>query len=185
MHIIWKSGLIPFRLYQRKYLLSTPSPLHMISIDAEDIPLFLQTVKSIKKLLQHRQLKQFFSYFMLFTVTFSYFYLPVSFPIISRTGPVSLLTGEQTKQAIRQRKQSFAGTSQSPDIYHYSERIDKLISIYHSFPKVPFIQSFRCLSCLGSGAKVPLRKHIKFSRSLYLKKIPFLSNSSIISLLLM
>ena len=94
MHIIWKSGLIPFRLYQRKHLLSAPSPLHMISIDAEDIPLFLQTVKSIKKLLQHRQLKQFLSYFMLFTVTFSYFYLPVSFPI-SRTGPVFRLRGER------------------------------------------------------------------------------------------
>lgn len=33
MHIIWKSGLIPFRLYQRKHLLSAPSPLHMISIE--------------------------------------------------------------------------------------------------------------------------------------------------------
>lgn len=140
MHIIWKSGLIPFRLYQRKYLLSTPSPLHMISIDAKDISSFLQTVKSIKKLLQHRQLKQFLSYFMLFTVTFSYFYLPVSFPI-SRTGPVSLLTGEQTKQAIRQRKQSFAGTSQSPDIYHYSERVDKLISIITLFQRFPLCKA--------------------------------------------
>lgn len=93
MHIIWKSGLIPFRLYQRKYLLSTPSPLHMISIDAKDILSLLQTVKSIRKLLQRRQLKQFLSYFMLFTVTFSYFYLPVSFPIL-RTGPVSLLPSE-------------------------------------------------------------------------------------------
>lgn len=60
MHIIWKSGLIPFRLYQRKHLLSAPSPLHMISIDTKDIPSLPQPVKSIKRLLQRRQLKQFF-----------------------------------------------------------------------------------------------------------------------------